>query len=167
MRALRLVVPVSFVGLVCLAVVSAAPAPPGAAGKPDLIVADLRVDGNDLVLEVQNQGPGLGKRGTFVEVQFTTRGKGKPASHTVEMPVPVAEFAVEQARVPIANLGVADAADLGVVTVVLDPARKIEEERTGNNRYFKHIGGGGRSERGDYKKAAGLPDLVITDITAD
>jgi hypothetical protein len=144
----------------------AAPAPPRPPSLPDLVVADLRAADGDLVLEVQNQGPGLGRKGALVEARLTW-GPGNGKSHSCKVPMPVAVLAVAEYRVPLAVLGVADAWGLGIVTVELDPASKIAEERRGNNRYHKAFDSGMRFDRGEYRKSAGLPDLVVTDITSD
>ncbi|MCI0700919.1 MAG: hypothetical protein L0241_07540 [Planctomycetia bacterium] len=147
--------------------------------KPVLIVSDLKVDGDNLVIELQNQGPGAAKKGTMVEATVSTtlrmkakdkkdKAKTKRVSITVEVPVPAGVFATETVKVPIAKLGAKNKEDLGSqVRVTLDPKKTLTEERVNNNTYIKGASSGKPPPRGDYKTGTELPDLVITDITQE
>jgi hypothetical protein len=155
------------------------------AEKPDLIVSDLTLVGDELVLEVQNQGPGAAKKGQTVEallsssirtkVKDKATGKDKivlnPASVTVTVPVPADVMATEKVKIPLAKFGVKDLADFSpLLTVSLDTKKVLEEERKNNNTYYRHLDFTGRQTippRGDYKNGTELPDLVITDITQE
>ncbi|MBN9118384.1 MAG: hypothetical protein J0I06_04345 [Planctomycetes bacterium] len=157
---------------------------PPKAEKPDLIVADLALDGTDLVLEVQNQGPGAAKKGLTVEAEVSgsvykkvkdkATGKDKtvsePVSVTVKVPVPAAVMATEKVKVPLDKLGVKELKDFSpMVTVKLDTKKALDEERK-NNTYHRQldlIGNQVPAPRGDYRAGTELPDLVITDVTQD
>ena len=80
----------------------AAPAPDlGKAGKlPDFI--DARVDGDDLILELQNQGPGRGKEGGVIKALLRA---DKGMALALDVPAPVEAFEIGEVRVPLANLG--------------------------------------------------------------
>lgn len=151
--------------------------------KPDLIVSDLSLKGDELVLEVQNQGPGTAKRGAKVEVvvsgslQVLVKDKAtgkdkvewKPVSATVTVPVPEKVMATETVKIPPSKFGVKELADFSpLLTVNLDPKGTLDEERKGNNTYYRQLDSVGRElPRGDYKTGTELPDLVIRDITQD
>jgi len=141
------------------------------AEKPDLIVSSLSLDGDELILEVQNQGPGTAKRGTKVEALVSSALKGKPVSVTVTVPVPEKVMATETVKIPLSKFGVKELEDFSPsLTVNLDPKETFAEERKGNNTYYWQLEFDGRENqplRGDYKTGTELPDLVIRDITQD
>lgn len=155
--------PLLLAALVGLAVAATAQNPPG--DGPDLIAADLRLDKGDLVLEVQNQGPGSFAKGATTKATVSAVVKGKRQETEVEVPVPAEPFAVAEVRIPVKGLGVTDAKDLtSPVRVQLDPAKQLKDERAGNNDYKKQPAA---TKRPDYRGAKDLPDLVVTDVTAD
>jgi hypothetical protein len=135
--------------------------------KPDLIVSEIYADGDDLVVEIQNQGPGAGPRDTTVKLIVSRGTNDKVVKTDAAVRVPIAPFATEQVRVPLKKLG--DPFDpLGeIVTVVVDPDDAIAEEREGNNTCHRQIGPPSTTLRGEYHRTTELPDLVITDITVD
>lgn len=153
--------------------------------KPDVIVSDLTVDGDDLVLEVQNQGPGVAKKGTKVDAVFTgnttatvkdkATGKDKavstPFSVTVAVPVPAEPLALERVKLPMAKLGVKEGVKLReLVTVTLDPKKTLAEERPGNNTFHRQLDLAGnqiKPKRAGYEGGTELPDLVVTDVVHD
>jgi hypothetical protein len=134
---------------------------------PDLIASDIRIADGMIILEVQNQGPGVFKKGTTTKVQIQTRHNNKPVSAEITIPVPSGVFEVSETRIPAANFGTNNPAELGpIFSVVLDPEKKLVEARPRNNEYHKQIDGV-TPARTDHRNPQGLPDLVITDITAD
>ncbi|VTT97710.1 : CARDB [Gemmataceae bacterium] len=155
------------------------------AEKPDVIVSDLTVDGDDLVLEVQNQGPGAARKGAKVEAVFTgstttkvkdkATGKDKvvatPFSVTVPVPVPVEPLTLEKIKLPMAKLGVKEGHKLTeLVTVTLDPKKTLAEERPGNNTFHRQldlVGNQIKPKRAGYEGGTELPDLVVTDVVHD
>jgi len=176
----------SVIGAIALLATAGEGAQAPKAEKPDLIVASFTKDGDDLVLEIQNQGPGVSKKGATVEAVFsgtltskakekTITGKDKfistPYSFSVMMPVPVEALATEKVKVPLAKFGVKEGGTLNpLIGVVLDPKKTLPDERPGNNSYFRQIDFAGfmvQPPRGDYRTGTELPDLVITDITQD
>jgi hypothetical protein len=159
--------------------------PPPKDEKPDLIVSDLRLDGDDVILEVQNQGPGTAKKGTTVEATVTgsvattvkVEGTGKeatvyePVSITVKVPVPAEVLATDTVKFSLKKFDVKDFTKFQpLLHVTLDPKGDLDEERKTNNTFYRHLDFTGKavpSPRADYKDGTGLPDLVITDITHD
>jgi len=146
---------------------------PPKAEKPDLIVADFRLEDDNFVLEVQNQGPGTFKKGTTIAVVSGSRrvqGKTVPVSLTVAVPLPVDVKAIETVKIPVEQLDVTDFTELSnMFKVELDAKMKLNEERK-HNTYYRQLDFTGRQiqpARGDYKTGTDLPDLVITDITRD
>jgi hypothetical protein len=170
-------------GAVCVLSTSGAGKMASRAEKPDLIVSDLTLDGDDLVLEVQNQGPGKAPRSTQVKAELSsyvqvmvkdkTTGKDttvrKPVSTMVSVTVPEAVMATEQVKVPIKKFGVENLNGFSpLITVTLDPDRTLADERPDNNTYYRQLDFTGKQvtpPRGDYKSTTELPDLVVTDIT--
>lgn len=155
------------------------------AEKPDIIVSDLTLDGDDLVLEVQNQGPGAAKKGTKVDAVFTVNttttvkdkvtGKDKlvstPVSVTVSVPVPVEPLTLEKVKLPMAKLrGKEGARPSELVHVTLDPKKTLAEERPGNNTFHRQLdlmGNQVKPKRAGYEGGTELPDLVVTDVVHD
>ena len=164
------------VGSVVLAATGQGNQPPKSE-KPDLIVAELTLDGDDLVLELQNQGPGAAKEGLTVEATLSgvlsKKGKAKAekVSVTVTVPVPAAVMATEKVKVPIAKFGAKERKDLPLsIRVELDPTKTLDEENRKNNSFRRELDRGGKSAptpRGDYRAGTELPDLVITDVVQD
>ncbi|HJZ53411.1 MAG TPA: hypothetical protein VKE74_00545 [Gemmataceae bacterium] len=135
--------------------------------KPDLIVSDIYLDGDVLVFQIQNQGPGDAPKGVSVQVVVSGKVKEKPVTLTEAVPVPVTPFAVRTVRIPLKKFGADDPVDFGyIVTVEIDPQNTLAEERKTNNTAHRAL----REEaqpRGEYIESKELPDLVITDITTD
>jgi len=154
--------PLLLAALVCLALTATGAQDPGG---PDLIAADLRADKGDLVLEVQNQGPGAFPKGTTTKAKVSAVIMGKRKETEIDVPVPAEPFEVAEVRIPVQGLGVTDAKELkSPVRVQLDPGKQLKDERAGNNDYKKQPAA---TKRPDYRGAKELPDLVVTDITAD
>jgi hypothetical protein len=134
--------------------------------KPDLIVSDVFAAGNDLVVEVQNQGPGTAPKDKTVKLTVTRGTAARKATVTTTVAVPAAVFAIQQVRIPLDKLG--DPDELGlIITVVVDPDNAIDEEREGNNICHRQIDHSAPQLRGAYRRSTELPDLVVTDVTAD
>lgn len=139
-------------------------------GKADLVVADVAVDGDDLVLVVQNQGPGTAKKGTFVSADISIRdfAANREGKAAVKAAVPPGPFDLIDVKVPLKTFGLAPDA-LGripdvMVSVVLDRDNKLAEEREKNNDFYRQVDRSVPHPRGDFRGAPGLPDLVVTDI---
>src|SRR5438067_7195301 len=81
-----------------------APAGDDKSPKPDLIVSEAFTDGDDLVVEVQNQGPGAAPKDKTVKLVVTRGTAAKKATVTTKVAVPVAVFATTQVRVPLDEL---------------------------------------------------------------
>lgn len=155
-------------GLMLVGLIAAADVP------PDLIVAEAVAEGSFLALTVQNQGPGEGKGRFQLRVDGKSmRSKADRGSVEIEAAVPSAVFGLETLKIPLSELGVTDPGEFDLmVHVRLDPARRVREANPGNNEYWKQISimRNGRvvpPERGDYRREASLPDLVITDVISD
>jgi hypothetical protein len=135
---------------------------------PDLIVADAYLERNDLVLEIQNQGPGAAKKGATVTARIGGRLRNKPVEVDLTVPAPDEVFAVSHVRIPLAKFGVTDPNHFDqYLTVQLDPANQFADARRDNNTYHKILGPKTNSDRGDYQRQRNLPDLVINDITCN
>jgi hypothetical protein len=159
--------------------------PPPKGEKPDLIVSDLRLDGDVVILEVQNQGPGTAKKETTVEATVTgwvettlkddATGKEviayEPVSITVKVPVPVEVLATDTVKIPLKKFEVKDFTKFQPsLHVTLDTKGDLDEERKTNNTFHRELDFTGKAvppDRGDYKAGIELPDLVVTDITHD
>jgi hypothetical protein len=151
---------------------------PAKAEKPDLIVADLSLEGDDLLLVIQNQGPGAAKKGAKFDVVLSgtrlVKVKGNttdmPVTVTVSAPAPEEPLGIEKVKVPLSKFGVKDKQELrSSFTVELDPKNTVAEEREKNNSYHRQLDFTGnvvQPPRGDYA-GKDLPDLAITDITQD
>jgi hypothetical protein len=135
---------------------------------PDVIVADVRLDGNTLVLDVQNQGPGVAPKGAKIIARISARHKNKTVSFDQQLFVPEAVFELTEIRIPLANFKVEDPDEFGpIVTVLLDPEKSLQEERPGNNEFHRQLGQQTNEVRGDFRTSKDLPDLILTNITAD
>jgi hypothetical protein len=136
---------------------------------PDIIVSAIAVAGRNLVVEVQNQGPGAAKADTKVEALMsrwqTLDDKFKPKGITVSVPVPVKPMAVERVTVPLVRLGLKNF-NSGV-SITLDPKKKLAESRPDNNTFAWQLDDTGAMGRAAYVEVDELPDLVITDVFHD
>jgi hypothetical protein len=143
--------------------------------RPDLIVSDLRTEGDVLVLEIQNQGPGAA-RGT---ITASVRGRGMSQPRTdsikeIQLEAPQAVRATVTHRMPLAEFGVPASSDFAMMFhISLDTANAVKEANEENNRFRRQLDHhhlAGRRvlpPRGAYTNAGPLPDLVITDIVHD
>jgi hypothetical protein len=156
--------------LACVFATVAFTAPVPEAPLPDLIVADLRIVDGMIVLEVQNQGPGVFPKGTTTKARIETPRNNKLIQTEVTILVPTGLFEVSEIRIPVANFGTNDPKELGpMFSVVLDPDKKLEEERPGNNEYYRQVDQD-LGRRGNYRQSSEsreLPEIVVTNITAD
>lgn len=135
---------------------------------PDPIVTDARLDGTDLVLEIQNQGPGTATQGAKLIARVTSRYQNKPVSFDQEVLVPNAVFELTEVRIPLLNFKADKPEDFGlIVTVKLDPDGKFKDANPQNNEYHHQLGNSTTEKRGDYRQSKELPDLVITGMTVD
>jgi hypothetical protein len=142
--------------------------------RPDLIVSDLRHEGDMLVLEIQNQGPGVA-RGT---IKVTVGGKGMTQPRTdsrkeIQLEAPQKVRATVTQRIPLADFGIPPNGEFSMMfQVALDTANTVKEGREENNSFWRQLDYS-RSwrkvlpERAPYTSEAPLPDLVITDIVQD
>ena len=143
--------------------------------RPDLIVSDLRDEGDMVVLEMQNQGQGR----AYGTVTATVRGNsmgGKNRSDTrkeIQLQAPTAFRATVERRIPLADFGITDIAEFSAMfTVTLDTANAVSESREDNNTFSRQLDRyrSGRKilpPRATYTGEGPLPDLVITDIVHD
>ncbi len=137
---------------------------------PDLIATDLYYDDDkqNLVLEVQNQGPTAAAQGLVAEVEVSGLKKGNTEYERimVSIPVPTDVFAIETIKIPLSRFNVTSAEEFfaPIFYVTLDPKQKLKESNRANNSYGRQVDHEDNYPRGDYKTKAGMPDLVITDI---
>ena len=95
--------------------------------RPDLIVSDLRRDGDQLVLEIQNQGPGVARGSVTVSVH--TKGMLNSKADTninVQLDAPQAVRATSTRQIPLAGLGITDAAEFSAMfSIVVDTTNAV------------------------------------------
>jgi hypothetical protein len=142
--------------------------------RPDLIVSDLRTEGDMLVLEIQNQGPGTA-RGT---ITASVRGSGmsRPRSDSrkeIQLEAPRAVRATVTQRIPLVEFGIAADDEFSMMfSIALDTTNVVREGREENNSFSRQLDYSRSSRRilpprATYTNEGPLPDLVITDIVHD
>ena len=142
--------------------------------RPDLIVSDLRDEGDLVVLEIQNQGQGRAYGTITVNVHAKAMGKTRTdRGKEIQIEAPRDFRATIERRIPLADFSITDLAEFSAMfSVTLDTANTVNESREDNNSYWRQLDRyrNGRKvlpPRANYADGGPLPDLVITDIVHD
>jgi hypothetical protein len=142
--------------------------------RPDLIVSDLRHEGNVLILEIQNQGAGPA-RGTFtasVRGQYMAQQR-IDSRKDIQIDAPQAPRAVVTQRIPLEDFAVPQGGEFSMMfQIALDTTHAIDESREENNTFLRQLDYSRNWKkvlptRAPYTGDVPLPDLVITDIVHD
>ena len=142
--------------------------------RPDLIVSDLRNEGDMLVLEIQNQGPGTA--GGTITASVRGSGMSQPRTDSrkdIQLEAPRATRATVTHRIPLAEFGIPANGEFSMMFhIALDTANAVNEASEGNNSFSRQLDYS-RSwrkvppPRATYTNEGPLPDLVITEIVHD
>lgn len=139
-----------------------------AQAKPDLVVAKLRLHGDQLVVQYQNQGAhgsampfdlriGRWEKERMLEPTVVVRG----------LPVPDELGLLETPPIPLASLGLTDSERIQEVFCVrLDTANAVPEDNESNNQYLEHVFRPAQADDNtpDWDQFKGIPDLVVSSI---